>query len=50
MKINAKRAFVLSDLHFGARSNSSEWLELILKYFYEDFLPTIKKHYREGDI
>lgn len=50
MKINAKRAFVLSDSHFGARSNSNEWLELILKYFYEDFLPTIKKQYREGDI
>lgn len=50
MKINAKRAFIISDSHFGARSNSNEWLELILKYFYEDFLPTVRKEYRKGDI
>lgn len=50
MRISAKRAFLLSDSHFGARSNSNEWLDLILKYFYEDFIPTVKKEYKKGDI
>lgn len=50
MKINAKRAFLVTDSHFGARSNSNEWLELILDYFYNDFIPRVKAEYKEGDI
>jgi len=45
-----KRAFVLSDSHFGARSNSVEWLEIMLKWFYSDFLVKIKNEYQPGDI
>lgn len=45
-----KRAFILSDSHFGARSNSVEWLEIMLDWFYSDFLIKVKKEYRPGDI
>lgn len=45
-----KRAFILSDSHFGARSNSVEWLEIMLDWFYSDFLVKIKKEYKPGDI
>jgi len=33
MEINAKRAFIVSDSHFGARSNSVEWLEEMMDWF-----------------
>jgi len=45
-----KRTFILSDSHFGARSNSAEWLEIMLDWFYSDFLVKIKNEYRPGDI
>lgn len=44
------RAFILSDSHFGARSNSIEWLDVMLEWFYSDFLVKIKREYRAGDI
>ena len=45
-----KRAFILSDTHFGARSNSIEWLEIMLDWFYSDFLIKVKSEYKPGDI
>lgn len=50
MKIEAKRAFIVSDTHFGARSNSVEWLDVMRDWFYEDFIPRVKSEYRPGDI
>jgi len=44
-----KRFFILSDTHFGVRSNSVEWLEIQRDYFYNWFIPMIKENYREGD-
>jgi DNA repair exonuclease SbcCD nuclease subunit len=50
MEIYAKRAFIVSDTHFGARSNSVEWIEQMVDWFRNDFIPRVKKEYRPGDI
>jgi len=50
MKIEAKRAFIVSDTHFGARSNSIEWVEEMMSWFREDFIPRAKREYKKGDI
>ena len=50
MEINAKRAFIVSDTHFGARSNSIEWLEMMRDWFRADFIPKVKEMYQPGDI
>ena len=44
-----KRIFMISDLHFGVRSNSLEWLKIQTEYFYNYFIPLVKQHRREGD-
>jgi DNA repair exonuclease SbcCD nuclease subunit len=46
----SKRAWIVSDTHFGCRSNSKEWIEIIENYFYNFFIPLVEKEYREGDI
>jgi DNA repair exonuclease SbcCD nuclease subunit len=35
---------MLSDIHFGVRNNSIEWLENICDYFYNFFIPFLKKN------
>jgi DNA repair exonuclease SbcCD nuclease subunit len=50
MEIYAKRAFILSDTHLGARSNSVEWIEQMVDWFRSDFIPKVKAEYRPGDI
>jgi len=50
MKIEAKRAFIISDTHFGARSNSVEWITEMMDWFREDFIPGVKERYQPGDI
>jgi DNA repair exonuclease SbcCD nuclease subunit len=48
--IEVKRAFLISDTHWGARANSMEWFN-IMKDFHEKILiPTIKKNYKKGDV
>lgn len=48
-EISYKRIFLLSDLHFGVRANSLEWLENMKSFFYNFYIPYIKKNYIEGD-
>jgi DNA repair exonuclease SbcCD nuclease subunit len=43
------RAFIVSDTHFGANSNSIETLENMLKYFYNDFIPNILPNLKDTD-
>lgn len=50
MNIKAKRAIIVSDTHFGARSNSVEWLDVMRDWFHEDFIPKVKEVYQPGDI
>jgi len=49
-KINAKRVWFITDTHLGIRNNSEEWINIHRNYFYEWFIPLIKKNYQEGDI
>jgi len=51
-KINiksAERAWIISDIHFGVRSSSLEWLGIHEDYFYNFFIPLIKKEKKEND-
>ena len=34
---------MLGDIHFGVRNNSIEWIENIKNYFYNFFIPYLKK-------
>lgn len=49
-KFNYKRIWLISDTHFGVRSNSVEWMEIQINYFKNFFIPLIKKNYKEGDV
>jgi DNA repair exonuclease SbcCD nuclease subunit len=44
------RIFIISDTHIGCRSNSVLWLSLIEDYFFNFFIPLVKKEYRPGDV
>ncbi len=48
--INFKRIFLLSDLHFGVRGNSLEWLNNQLTFFDEFYIPFLKQNVKDGDI
>lgn len=50
MKINAKKAIIISDTHLGARSNSTEWLTTMTDWFRNDFMPRAKELYEPGTI
>jgi len=49
IKIPYKRIFLISDLHFGVRANSIEWIENQLNFFYKFYIPYLKERYKEGD-
>lgn len=40
---------MITDTHLGVRNNSIEWLEIMKEYFYEFFIPLLKKEKKEGD-
>ena len=46
---NIKRFIIISDTHFGVRSNSVEWMEIQQDYFYNWFIPLLKKNFKSGD-
>jgi DNA repair exonuclease SbcCD nuclease subunit len=50
MIIDAKRIWMISDTHFGVRSNSREWMDIIESFFREQFIPLLQKEGRPGDI
>jgi calcineurin-like phosphoesterase family protein len=49
-EIQYKRIFLLSDLHFGVRANSLEWLENQKSYFNNFYIPFLKENVQKGDI
>lgn len=49
-EISYNRIFLLSDVHFGVRANSLEWLVNHRNYFKNFYIPYIKANYKEGDI
>ena len=46
----AKRIWMVSDSHLGCRSNSVLWLQIIEDYFFNFFIPLVKKEYKKGDV
>jgi len=48
--IKYNNIFLLSDLHFGVRSNSIEWLNNQLLFFNNFYFPFLNKHKKEGDV
>ncbi len=46
----AKRIWMISDSHLGCRSNSVLWLQIIEDYFFNFFIPLVKKEYKKGDV
>lgn len=45
-----KRVWFITDTHFGVKNNSNEWMDIMKDYFYNWFIPTIKRNYKKGDI
>ena len=50
IKINYKRIFLLSDVHFGVRSNSLEWIQNQVQFFRKFYIPYLRKNVQKGDI
>jgi DNA repair exonuclease SbcCD nuclease subunit len=48
--IKYKKIFLISDLHFGVRANSLEWLQNQVQFFEEFYIPFLKQNVEEGDI
>jgi DNA repair exonuclease SbcCD nuclease subunit len=44
-----KRAWMITDTHFGVRNSSTEWLDIMKEYFSDFFIPLLKKEKKEGD-
>jgi len=48
--INFKNLFLISDLHFGIRNNSLEWLQNQLNFFSQFYIPYLKENKEDGDM
>lgn len=44
------KVFIFTDTHLGARSNSTEWMDIMEEAHFKFIIPTIKKHFKPGDI
>lgn len=49
MTPSIKRAIFISDLHFGVRSNSIDWVNIQEDYFNNFFFPFLEEHVRPED-
>lgn len=47
---NAKRIWIMGDIHFGVRASSMEWFDISKSYFEDYFIPLLKREFKEGDI
>lgn len=45
-----KRTWITTDSHFGFKNSSIKWLDIMIDYYYNLFIPTVKKHYKDGDV
>jgi DNA repair exonuclease SbcCD nuclease subunit len=46
----AGRIFFITDTHLGVKNNSNEWIEMMREYFYDWFIPLVRREYQPGDI
>ena len=44
-----KRVWMITDTHLGVRNSSEDWIQIMRKYFFEWFIPLVKKEYKPGD-
>jgi DNA repair exonuclease SbcCD nuclease subunit len=49
-EIQYNHIFLLSDLHFGVRANSLEWLSNQESFFRNFYIPYLKKNRKKGDV
>jgi len=49
-QIEYNKIYLISDLHFGVRANSLEWLKNQLDFFYNVYIPYLKETKKKGDI
>ena len=49
-QIEYNKIYLISDLHFGVRANSLEWLKNQLDFFYGVYIPYLKETKKKGDI
>jgi DNA repair exonuclease SbcCD nuclease subunit len=49
-QIEYNKIYLISDLHFGVRANSLEWLKNQLDFFYGIYIPYLKETKKKGDI
>lgn len=49
-QITYNKIYLISDLHFGVRANSLEWIQNQLDFFYKIYIPYLKETKKEGDI
>jgi len=50
ININFNKIFLLSDIHFGVRANSIEWLQNQLNFFDNFYIPYLKKNVEKDSI
>jgi len=49
-EIDINKIWMISDIHFGIRSNSMEWLEIHKTYFNKFFIPLLKEKKENNDV
>jgi UDP-2,3-diacylglucosamine pyrophosphatase LpxH len=49
-QISYNKIFLISDLHFGVRANSLEWLNNQMQFFNNFYLPYLRDNVEEGDV
>lgn len=47
---HCNRVWMITDTHLGVRNSLEEWIEIQRDYFYNDFLPRVKREYKPGDV
>lgn len=50
LEIRYERIFLISDIHFGVRGNSLEWVHNQLQFFKEFYIPFLKENVKDGDV
>ncbi|MFW6310859.1 MAG: metallophosphoesterase [Nanoarchaeota archaeon] len=49
-KLDFNKIFLLSDIHFGVRANSLEWVQNQLQFFRDFYIPFLKRNVKDGDV
>lgn len=49
INIKFEKLFLLSDIHFGVRANSLEWLNNQMNFFDNFYIPFLKKNAKKND-